>query len=416
MIMVPIWLPPIHQGYYYTFSSLLTLQIFFELGLSQVIVLLVSHEAAHVKFQDDGQWNGDRQHLGRLSRIFRLLRYWYRIAALLFAVIGSLIGLFFFNHHDQSLPIFSWAPIWVSVVIFSAINLFLSPQLAILEGIGLIGQVARLRLFQSIVGYSIFWSLLVMEAKLWVTVILPLISVVMTLIWLRQYGKRLNIIPNYHSDISWYHDVFPLQWRIAVSWICGYFIFNLFTPIVFSTHGAIAAGKLGMALSIFSALSTLGLSWLNAKTPNFTQHISCGESQAFEQLFKFVALRSIFVTTTLSFGVVALIQFATLLELRFVSRISPPSVLLWIACATVANTLINAAAIYMRAHREEPMLPISVTSAGIIASVVFLFREDIQLMMMGYSMVVICIVLPWTAWIYQRYRTRHITIYQSNTI
>lgn len=31
---------------------------------------------------------------------------------------------------------------------------------------------------------------------------------------------------------------------------CGYVIFNLFTPIVFASHGAVEAGRLGMAMTV----------------------------------------------------------------------------------------------------------------------------------------------------------------------
>lgn len=35
--------------------------------------------------------------------------------------------------------------------------------------------------------------------------------------------------------VSWKTEIWPLQWRIALSWLSGYFIFQLFTPILFIT-------------------------------------------------------------------------------------------------------------------------------------------------------------------------------------
>ena len=32
---------------------------------------------------------------------------------------------------------------------------------------------------------------------------------------------------------------FPFQWRIAVSWIAGYFSLYLFTPVTFGVYGPI---------------------------------------------------------------------------------------------------------------------------------------------------------------------------------
>jgi hypothetical protein len=35
--------------------------------------------------------------------------------------------------------------------------------------------------------------------------------------------------------IDWWKEVWPFQWRIAISYACGFFIFQLFNPVLFST-------------------------------------------------------------------------------------------------------------------------------------------------------------------------------------
>ena len=42
LIIVPYFLGMEQQGYYYTFLSLVSIQVFFELGLSQVIIYVFS--------------------------------------------------------------------------------------------------------------------------------------------------------------------------------------------------------------------------------------------------------------------------------------------------------------------------------------------------------------------------------------
>jgi hypothetical protein len=49
LIFVAHWMTGIEQGFYYTFSSLIALQIFFELGLNYVVMQIVSHESAHLR-------------------------------------------------------------------------------------------------------------------------------------------------------------------------------------------------------------------------------------------------------------------------------------------------------------------------------------------------------------------------------
>ena len=55
VLLVPFWLTTTEQGFYFTFSSLLGMQILFELGLGQVIIQLVGHDAAKLRYIEGGR-------------------------------------------------------------------------------------------------------------------------------------------------------------------------------------------------------------------------------------------------------------------------------------------------------------------------------------------------------------------------
>jgi len=55
------------QGFLYTISSLLALQVFFELGLTNVIATFASHEFAKLKWEEKGKISGDTVALERFS-------------------------------------------------------------------------------------------------------------------------------------------------------------------------------------------------------------------------------------------------------------------------------------------------------------------------------------------------------------
>jgi hypothetical protein len=328
----------------------------------------------------------------------------------LFVVLTGGAGWVFFALKSGDLTVEQWGATWLALVLFTSVNLFLSPRLAVIEGTGQVGAVARLRLMQSMVGYIVMWTLLLLGTGLWAAVAVPAVGAIATSLWLRRWvgifrqpktAKIQNLEP-----ISWRRNVFPLQWRIAISWACGYVIFNLFTPIVFATHGAAEAGRLGMALTIFSAITTIGLSWISAKAPIFTMHISRGEYKDLNRLFKAVAMRSMAATTMLCSIIVIVVLLGNHHEVEVVNRIASPDTLLWIACAATVNTTVYAAATYMRAHREEPMLPVSVVSAVVTFANVVLMKDDISQMMLGYAVINVFITLPWTFLLYRRYRTR----------
>lgn len=410
VVLIPYFLSPTHQGFYYTFASVLALQVFFELGLNQVVIQLVSYEAAHLVVKHDGAAYGDSERIRRLRGLITHLRRWFAVAAALFFFVVGSAGYIFFSIKSDELPVEQWLSMWIALVLFTAINLYLSPLLAIIEGTGQIGAVALHRLRQSLCGYGLMWTLLFLEKGLWAAVAVPAASAVATLLWLRQRRTLLRP-PNPTmievNPISWRREIFPLQWRIATSWACGYMIFNLFTPVIFANHGPVEAGRVGMAMTVFSSLTTLGLSWINAKAPNFTMHISRGETEQLHSLFRAVALRSVVATALPSFCVVALVAIGQHFALAPVSRIASADTLFWIACAATVNAGVYAAAVYMRAHREEPMLLVSVTSAALTLAVVSILKENVSYMMLGYASISAFVSLPWTVLLYRRYQARH---------
>jgi hypothetical protein len=73
------------QGYYYTFSSLLAMSVFLELGFNTCIVQFISHECAHLGIECGQLNNNSPRVLGRLASLTRLSLKWYMVAvALLF--------------------------------------------------------------------------------------------------------------------------------------------------------------------------------------------------------------------------------------------------------------------------------------------------------------------------------------------
>jgi len=76
VLLIAHFLTPAEQGYYYTFSSLVALQIVFELGFSFVILQLAAHERARLHIQEDGSITGDLVAHSRLASVLqRAVRY-----------------------------------------------------------------------------------------------------------------------------------------------------------------------------------------------------------------------------------------------------------------------------------------------------------------------------------------------------
>jgi O-antigen/teichoic acid export membrane protein len=409
VIVLPLRLGSTEQGYYYTITSLLGLQILFEMGLGQVIIQLVGHEIAHLESVGEERFTGDAARLDRLASLMQLLQRWYRVAAVLFGVLAGVGGGFFLARRGV-LPPGQWLGTWCIMVACTAANLTYVPALAMLEGCGRIGHVARLRMVQSVAGYSALWVSLVAGAGLWSAIMVPLASALSTGLWLRRahiHTWLMSHVVATGAGIAWRRDVLPFQARIAISAMSGYFLFYAFTPLIFANRGAVEAGRFGIAMTVFNALAAVGTSWIYAKTPTMAMHIARGERRELDAIFFAVFKRSLTFTTAAAAGVVLFASLLTWAGVRQMSRIASPGVLCCLALVCVTNCVIFSLAAYMRAHREEPMHGVSVT--GAIATVLVAYfgsKLGVLPMSMAYLVLTAGVMLPWTVALFRRYRRR----------
>jgi hypothetical protein len=413
IILLPLFLSPIEQGFYYTFASVIALQVFFELGLNHVLTQLAGHSAAHLHRAADGSLRGELHWRRKVVSLLVLSNRWNGIMASFFAIAMLTGGIYFFAQREI-MSVNNWFGPWIMLTIAAAFNLALSARLAICEGLGEVAEVARLRLRQSMVGYMILWIILLSGQGLMSAVAVPLTSAVFTAWWLWRHPsvKRLceevsdETRVNAH-DFNWRRDIFPLQWRIALSWASGYFIFSFITPVIFAFQGPIEAGRLGLALTAFSAVSTVGMSWIAAKIPTFSGHIARKERYALNALFDHQLRRSLVATIMCSLGVVLVFYISGQFSPNILDRLPPLPSILMLAVVTITNSAVFAMAAYMRAHKEEPLLLQSIVSALVIGVGVFIgAHHSLQASVGAYTLITIFVSLPWCASIYIKYRSR----------
>jgi hypothetical protein len=81
--------------------------------------------------------------------------------------------------------------------------------------------------------------------------------------------------------------------------------------------------------------------------------------------------------------------------------------LVCLAVVTLTNVFVYGAATYMRSHREEPMLPVSVVGAVVtLIAAQFGSRHDVFTAVFLYALVHVAISLPWTTKLFLSYRRR----------
>lgn len=406
--LIAHFLSPPEQGYYYTFGSLVALQIVFELGFSLVILQLASHERAHLLISADDEITGDGVAHARLASVIQKSVRWYSIAALLMATTLLPVGYYFFSRYHHTTSAVGWRLPWCSAALMATLNFQLDPILSFMEGSGFVPEVARLRWIQSITGSVLAWTALSSGHGLFGPAMMMLGMASASFVWLFKKRKLLLGLLSYDSGvhrISWRTEVWPFQWRIAVSALSGYFIFWLFNPVLFAYRGPVEAGRMGMSLSLANAIQNIAVSWVSTKSAPFGALIARKEYRQLDKTFFRALWQSLGVSIAGALAAWLGTIFLNLEHVRFGQRLLDPNLIGMLMVNAVTNVVIFAEAYYLRAHKQEVFLVNSVVGAMSVTAFTLIFGRYYG----AQGIIVSCCIgslvgVTWATWKFQKYR------------
>lgn len=367
VLLIARLLSSVEQGYYYTLLSLLSLQMVFEMGFSFVIQQLAAHECAHLELKADGTVSGDPAAHRRVASTLQLSLRWYTLAAAAMALILTPAGVFFFAHpaSDTGAQV-AWRGPWLTAVLASSAGLWSIPFYSFLEGCGQVRAVAAMRLRQAVATVLCAWAPMLLGHGLYSPAMALVGYVVMG--WLFLFGRRhllrgLLRHPAEPGGVCWSKEVWPFQWRIAVSWTCAYFTVQVFIPILFAARGAVEAGRMGMSLSMTGYLTVLALAWTSTKTTPFAGMIARREFQRLDDLFFRTLRQSTAVFALLGTAACVAVALLPVWAPRIAARMAAPPLFAILVLASGANFIAQSMAILLRCFKNEPFLVQSLTGA-----------------------------------------------------
>jgi O-antigen/teichoic acid export membrane protein len=365
LLFVAKCLTKIEQGYYYTFGSILAIQIFFELGLSTIITQFVAHENAHLIWNNSTSFSGRDESGSRLASLLRFTIKWFGVISLLLFFGLLITGYNFFNKFGKENIDISWQIPWVILSISTSFSLMISPILAFFEGLGIVKEVAKIRLIQQIVQLGSVLLFFSLGFKLLVVPIAAIISFSIVPIWI-LCGSKIKMLKVVWGklgewQVNYRLEIFPFQWKIALSWISGYFIFQLFNPVLFATEGAVVAGQMGMTMTVLNSIMALSFSWMTTKVPVFSKLIAKKEYIHLDILFNKTLIQS-----TLLNIIALLVFFIVIFSLRYFNlkiegfniadRFLDYLPMFFMIVPILLNHITSSWATYMRCHKKEPLL------------------------------------------------------------
>lgn len=415
IFFISLFLTGVEQGFYFTFGSILALQVFFELGLTGIMTQFVSYEASHLELDENFHYSGESRYRSRLSSLVRFCAKWYTIIAVVAFIVLLLIGFIYFNRYGNNDSEVNWELPWALVCLGTAIKLFQSPFNSIFMGLGMVKEMSEVGFYQQLITPIFTFGGLALGMKLYVTGIAYLASV---LLWqLYIYHKRFDkILINIFYEpiiekVSYLKEIFPYQWRIAISWVSSYFIYQMFNPVLFATEGAVVAGQMGLTLLAINAIQSFSMSWINTKIPMMSKQIALKEYKSLDSSFGATLKQMFFV---LLFLIVAFFGLVYILDIthfeikgvvvieRFLGYLS----MILLSFTAVLNLFIYSWATYLRCHKKEPFLIASVFTgiANCVSTLVFGKIYGLYGILIGYVIITVVFFI----WGYNIYRIKKI--------
>jgi O-antigen/teichoic acid export membrane protein len=296
------------------------------------------------------------------------------------------------------------------LVLLTAGLLWVLPFVSLLEGCGQIAVVNRYRVYQALSTNLVVWTCIVLGAGLWTAAAASAARLAWDLILiLARYGRfyRTLVQSSGGPPLHWRTDLWPMQWRLAISGVFSYFAFALFTPLMFHYHGPSVAGQMGMTWQLMVILQAVALAWVQARVPLFGRLIAKGDLKERDRVFFRLTWISLLVVSAgaalLWLAVWGLYYF----DIRLATRMLAPLPTALFLLAIVLFHFPNCQALYIRAHKRELLLPTSVVSSVLIGGSAWWFGKHYGPLgaACGYLCVVAFVILPWQTRIWWRCRT-----------
>lgn len=363
LIFIPLFISPVVQGYWFSFNSLGALAMLADLGFTTIVGQFSAHEFAHLRINSaTRELEGDQLYLKRISSLFRFVLKWAFTVSMISIPIILSIGIYMFSNKSQNV---NWLIPWIIFVMVSGINFTLSSVLSFLEGCNQVAEIQQNRIISTITATISTWVFLASGFDLYSLALTSLIGSILNVLLLIYKFK--NIIAQLIQckiveKLNWRSDFLNLLWKYAISWSSGYFLFQIYTPLSFSFHGPIFAGKVGISMSLTLAMYSISYVWIYVSTPKFNMLASLKKWNSMDKLLSKTLILSI-ITFIIGIVFVSILFYFFADKIPMLSRFLGQIPITILFFAWFLQIPIGAIAVYLRAHKQEPMVWVSLAGA-----------------------------------------------------
>jgi len=376
LLLFHIKLDAIDFGMYQTMINILGLHIFFDIGLSAIILplgLRLYSEKSLDKFYS-------------FIKTCILMSICSSILFLLLYFIGKNI-LSTNNLHRYVLI----DNIWLALVFIGAILIFINTLLITFEVIGEIKYVYRIRIISLFVSFIVCGICLLCGLGINSYLFYQLATLIVMIIGIYKYLNKIFKLVQIYDHIKldeWMKKAWPLQWRGLIGLFSGYALVMVHIPIAYMNINAIVAGKLGLSIVIINTISSVSLSLVISKMPEL---ISLNLANNTIKMNIFIESLIMYVL-----GNIILIILIIWYEEEASRSLLPINELIILCIAMLGYHLVTLVALFARVKSKDPISLIQLIVACI--SVFISYFSSIEIgsigILLGLLILIFFIYLP----------------------
>ena len=372
------YLSEVERGYYYLFISIISLQLFIDMGFTNTIVVFLSHESKNVIFNSKNI-EGKNKNLINVKIILNYLIKWFTKKVFLLFVVFICAGIIFFGIKERNYEILF---LWTILSFFISINLFSSIFCAFLEGMNKILISSLIRFLQTLFS-SIALLITISHFKLYSVLFQYTASLIILFVVIYYYRRPLinTIRDKIQINNKKIIKKFKIQQKkLGYTWIIGYLIFNLYTPFIFNFISPEAAGKFGASIQIASSINAVLLIFLNLNLPRLGGYISIKKyKKSLNLFFRILIFSSILCLFSISFIFFIIYNFEETLS-NIIGGLLDFYHLFTLIFMTLFLNIVYHIASFLRMFKKEPFLKhaivVSVTTIFLLVMLGLIFNLD----------------------------------------
>lgn len=364
LLLIPLYLSPEQQGYWYLFGSIAAMSTFADLGFSNIILQFSAHEFAFLSIKER-LLVGEEKYIQKLGSFLRFVIKWLSLMCSIAYPIIFIVGVFFF-HRDAVLNVYLIP--WIIYSAGSLINFFNNSVLSFIEGLNQIDKIQRSRFIVAVINTLVVVTGLICKFNIYALAFAMILSSSFMFVTIFvTFGNIIKQLWHASKDFfyPWRKEILPLFRKYVLSFASGYFLFQIYTPLMHYFHGAVLGGKVGITMSLVTAMFSFSNIWIYTITPKINILIEQKDWNVLDKLFHKRLLLSL-----LSYMLICLCLVLSVfifgkyrLMTRIAERFLPYKAMILLIVSYFLQLMVNSWAVYLRGHKQEPFWWTSIISA-----------------------------------------------------